>query len=123
MSIMIPMTITLAKTFGAVGGAGSWALLNFIYVFIGTWLTHRVLLKGIGFKWLMGDVMLPFVIASIIGTLGLLIESYKLPIYVDLIACVALVFVTFAIIVVISPRLRGMMQNARANGLTGLSFF
>ena len=123
IAIMVPMTITLAKTFGAVGGAGSWALLNFIYVFIGTWLTHRVLLKGIGFKWLMGDVMLPFVIASIIGTLGLLIESYKLPIYVDLIACVALVFVTFAIIVVISPRLRGMMQNARANGLTGLSFF
>lgn len=123
IAIMVPMTITLAKTFGAVGGAGSWALLNFIYVFIGTWLTHRVLLKGIGSQWLMGDVMLPFVIASIIGAFGLLIQGAKLPIYVDLIACVALVFVTFAIIVVISPRLRAMMQNARANGLTGLSFF
>jgi O-antigen/teichoic acid export membrane protein len=121
MSIMVPMTIVLAKKFGAVGGAGSWALLNLIYVFVGTWLTHQTLLKGVGIQWLLGDVMLPLVIASMIGVVGVLIQSYKFPIYVDLFACVMLVCISFVITILISPRLRGVVRNVRATGLSGLS--
>lgn len=54
--IMVPSIIFLARSYGAVGGAAAWALTNVLYVLLGAWLTHRVLLKGIGAKWLFGDV-------------------------------------------------------------------
>lgn len=119
--VMVPMTIILAKSFGAAGGAGSWALLNFIYLIIGTWLTHQILLKGIGLKWLFEDVMLPLTIASIVGIFGILIQSYKFPIYFDLFFCGLLVCTSFALTVLISPRLREAVRNIRASGISGLS--
>ena len=120
ITIMVPMTIILAKSFGAVGGAGSWALLNFIYLLVGTWLTHRTLLKGVGVQWLLGDVMLPLGIAAMTGAIGVLIQNYKFSLYVDLFACVVLVCMAFAITVLISPKLRLVVRNIRVGGL-GLS--
>ncbi len=121
MTIMVPMTIFLAQKFGAIGGAGSWATLNLIYVFVGTWLTHKILLKGIGRQWLMGDVLLPLLIASLIGVLGMFIQSYKLPIFIDLLACVLLVCVSFVITIMVSPQLRVIVKRARAKGVAGLT--
>lgn len=104
--IIVPMTIMLGNTFGAVGGASSWALLNFIYLIIGTWLTHKTLLKGIGKSWLLGDVILPLCVAISAGLLGLVIKSYQLSIYVYLLACFVLVLSAFTITILISPNLR-----------------
>ena len=56
ISAFVPMVIVLAERFGAAGGAAAWAILNCLYLFIGTWLTHRSLLKGIGARWLVYDV-------------------------------------------------------------------
>jgi O-antigen/teichoic acid export membrane protein len=57
--VMLPLTTLLALNYGAIGGSAAWALLNFLYVLLGTWLTHRVLLPGIGSHWLMYDVGVP----------------------------------------------------------------
>ncbi len=119
--VMVPMTIVLAMTYGAVGGAGSWALLNLIYLFVGTWLTHRTLLKGIGVQWLLGDVMLPLLIAAAAGGLGALIHVYQFPLYVDLLIGTALACISFIFTVLISPKLRVIMRAILASGLTELS--
>jgi O-antigen/teichoic acid export membrane protein len=119
--IMVPMTIKLADSFGAIGGASSWALLNLIYLIVGTWLTHKTLLKGVGTSWLWGDVMLPFSIAIIIGIIGLIIKSYHFSIYVNLLACIVLVCSAFTITILISPRLRLITKqiiNAKKSSLS-----
>ena len=67
--VMVPLTIGLATEFGAMGGAMAWALLNVLYLALGTWLTHRSLLQGLGLRWLMSDVIVPASVS--VATIGL----------------------------------------------------
>jgi O-antigen/teichoic acid export membrane protein len=70
MFFSIPMIIFLASSYGAVGGALAWAMVEMLYVFLGTWLTHRHILKGLAPKWLYQDVGIPFGISLVITALG-----------------------------------------------------
>lgn len=108
IAIAVPTIIVLGKTYGAVGGATSWAILNFIYLILGTWLTHRTLLKGVGVGWLFGDVALPLCIAISTGFLGFIIKSYSLPMFVQIFACIMLVTLAFTITILSSAKLRLM---------------
>jgi len=112
--VMVPMIIILAKSYGAVGGAAAWALLNSLYLFVGTWLTHRSLLKGIGAKWLLGDVALPLGMTLLVaGVGGELIQGRGYPSYVNVLIGVGWVCTTFVLTVLVSPRLRVIVRNLR----------
>ncbi|MDB5115741.1 MAG: Polysaccharide biosynthesis protein [Mucilaginibacter sp.] len=67
--LMIPLTIFLALTFGAIGGALSWATINTLYFFVTPYLIHRKLLIGEIFNWYWKDIILPFLacITIIVG--------------------------------------------------------
>jgi len=118
MVIMVPLTITLARFYGAVGGAAAWALLNALYLFVGTWLTHRSLLRGIGPKWLLGDVALPLAMTVIVaGAGGGLIQRFGHPYYINLLSGVGWVCMTFLLTVLVSPRLRLIVRNPRGIGI------
>jgi O-antigen/teichoic acid export membrane protein len=65
LTIMLPLTVVLALEFGAVGGAMAWALLNFVYLLFGTWLTHRHLLRRLATTWLVFDVALPALLSTV----------------------------------------------------------
>ncbi len=110
--VMIPTTILLAFKYGAVGGAAAWAILNSIYLLIGTWLTHRLLLKGIGLTWLLFDVGMPLVISMlIVGGIGHIAREWGFSSYVELLIGSGLAFCTFLTIVILSPNLRIAVQN------------
>ncbi len=110
--VMIPTTILLAFKYGAVGGAAAWAILNGIYLLIGTWLTHRSLLKGIGLTWLLFDVGMPLGISMlIVGGIGHIARELGFSSYVELLIGSGLAFCTFLIIVMLSPNLRIAVQN------------
>lgn len=64
--LMVPLTTLLAIEYGALGGAMAWAALNFVYLLLGTWLTHRSLLRGHGLSWLMFDIAIPAGIAVVV---------------------------------------------------------
>lgn len=64
LCIFIPMLIILASTLGIVGAAAAWAIFNFLYLILGTWMTHRVILPGLALHWLARDVALPFAITA-----------------------------------------------------------
>jgi O-antigen/teichoic acid export membrane protein len=55
----VPLLIVWSKAYGIVGGGAAWAALNVMYLALGTWLTHRVILKGIAWRWLLQDVGIP----------------------------------------------------------------
>ncbi len=110
--VMIPTTIFLASKYGALGGAGAWAVLNGIYLLVGTALTHRYLLKGVAVKWLLQDVGIPLgTTALIIGGLGHRLREMDFSHPVEILFGGGLVLCTFVTIVAISPSLRNLAQT------------
>lgn len=113
VTIMIPMTILLAMEFGVVGGATAWALSSSLYLLIGTWLTHNTLLKGIGLKWLLSDVGIPFLISAfMVGIIGSEVRKWGHSDYLELLIGSGLAFSAFLLVILISPRLRFAVQNS-----------
>ena len=68
--ILAPMTIILTLSYGAIGGASAWFLLNVSYLFFGTWITHQELLTGHALDWLIHSVGLPLVVSLSVIALG-----------------------------------------------------
>ncbi|MFC4594662.1 oligosaccharide flippase family protein [Sphingobium tyrosinilyticum] len=80
MAVFAPLLILLSLRLGILGAAAAWAILNTLYLFLGTWLTHRRLLPGIGMRWLGSDVGFPlFASLVIVGGGGLGLQSVGLP--------------------------------------------
>ncbi len=113
IATVIPMTIGLASTYGTVGGAGSWALLNALYFIIGTYMTHRLLLKGIAGKWLLNGIIPPLFFSFIIGGIGLWFRGFSFSIYIELTVAILLVCVTFFINIIFSSNMIMVARNVR----------
>lgn len=70
MCILVPLIVFLSLTYGAMGGAMAWLVLHVSYLLLGTWLTHRRLLKGIGVRWLLQDVGIALSLSIFAGLIG-----------------------------------------------------
>jgi O-antigen/teichoic acid export membrane protein len=70
MLLFIPLLLLLVPEFGAVGGAISWLVLNVLYLFVGSWITHRNLLVAARTDWLLFDVILPALISVAVVAIG-----------------------------------------------------
>ena len=70
IALMVPLTIFLTKSYGVVGGAMAWAILNVFYVLIGLIITHRFLLKGHGVNWFFKNAVLPSSISILVISIG-----------------------------------------------------
>lgn len=68
--VFFPTIVVLVMSYGAVGGAFAWALLNGVYLVLGAWTTHRHLLRGLAIRWLTRDVGVPLALSSAIVLLG-----------------------------------------------------
>ncbi|RBA24011.1 lipopolysaccharide biosynthesis protein [Herminiimonas fonticola] len=68
--IMAPMIVVLSMSYGAIGGAMTWLLLNISYLIFGTWITHKNILKGEALDWLIHSVGIPFGISFIVMMAG-----------------------------------------------------
>lgn len=107
ITVMVPTTIVLALQFGAIGGAATWALVNALYLLIGTWLTHRSLLKGIGMKWLLLDVGFPLVLSLlVVGWGGSEIRKLGYSNNMELFIAAGLTLFTFVLVALFSSSLR-----------------
>lgn len=109
VAVFGPMIVLLAIELGAIGGAIAWALLNGLYLFVGTWLTHRSLLVGLGAKWLFEDVGIPLGISLfVMSAVGWELQKPDYPVVVKLLVVCVSAFLAFALIVLVSPRLKSI---------------
>lgn len=125
IAFLIPLIFVLAPLYGASGGASARLGLYFFYFAIGSWLTHRVLLKEIGVEWIFRDVGIPLSAVAVAGALAwFLVPQAK---YSDItMVKFAAIFAVFAALTILalSPRLcRALMQylgrrNTRKNTST-----
>lgn len=105
MVILFPLTIFLSIKYGALGGAIAWLVLHVLYVLLGTWLTHRRLLKGVGMKWLLQDVLMPLGISIMVGMIGVYaIHDLGFPSKIKLIYAAALALVAAALSFAVMPK-------------------
>ena len=110
MVVQVPLMVVFALNYGALGGAMAWLALHTLYLLLGTWMTHRRLLKGIGIKWLLQDVGLPLLVAAVAGLFAhYAIQDAEYPIYIKLLAAGGWAMLTSIICVALSPSLRTLV--------------
>jgi O-antigen/teichoic acid export membrane protein len=107
LAVSTPSTVFLVLHYGALGGALAWLSLHTLYMVLGTWMTHRHLLKGLGAKWIAFDVGVPFAVSALVGLLARTLSAssdFSVP---ERLACgAAWTLVAFALAVAASPALR-----------------
>jgi O-antigen/teichoic acid export membrane protein len=113
MIVLVPLIIFLALTYGALGGAMAWLALHVLYILLGTWLTHRHLLKGVGRQWLLQDVGIPLILSILMGLIGyFVIKEMELSVYMELICGGVLALATSLLSLWASPQLRAVVINS-----------
>jgi O-antigen/teichoic acid export membrane protein len=106
MVVLVPLILVLATVLGAVGGALAWLTLHCLYVLLGTGLTHRKLLVGIGTRWLLSDVGVPLALSLVIVVTGhYLVQRAGLSPLVDLLCGAVVVLLAAATSFAVSPRM------------------
>jgi O-antigen/teichoic acid export membrane protein len=111
--VMIPLVIFFAWTYQALGGAMAWLTINILYLLLGTWLTHRYLLKGIEKKWLSQDVGIPLMLSIVAGLVGHYgIQEMASPVYWKLIFGCGLALIVFLLSVLLSSQLRLLVMRS-----------
>jgi O-antigen/teichoic acid export membrane protein len=119
MALFAPLVVVLTFRYGIVGAAAAWAIFNILYLLLGTWMTHRILLIGEGLSWVVADVGLPFVLAiGVAGVGGYTIRALDSEVYSRLLLGGALAGAAFVLIVAISPELRRGAQRFLAQALS-----
>lgn len=112
MIVLVPLIIFLALTYGALGGAMAWFVSQVLYVLLGTWLTHRRLLKGVGTQWLFQDVGVPLVLSILAGIVGhYVIQGAEYSAYVKLVWGGGLSLIVIVLSLSLSPRLGMAILN------------
>lgn len=104
MIVLVPLTIFLSLKYGALGGAMAWFVLHVLYILLGTWLTHRQLLKGVGMIWLLQDVVIPLGLSTMVGLIGLyVIQSSEYSSNIKLICASVLALVAVTLSFAVMP--------------------
>ncbi|ANI78496.1 oligosaccharide flippase family protein [Sphingobium sp. EP60837] len=110
--VFSPLVIFLSVRFGIAGAAAAWAILNLLYLFLGTWLTHRYMLPGISLQWLGGDVGLPLLISlTVVGGGGLMLQALSLPPFATVAVGMMLAGVAFAATFWLTPNLADFVRQ------------
>jgi O-antigen/teichoic acid export membrane protein len=108
----VPVTIYLALEYGAIGGASAWLLMNGIYLIMGSWLTHRLLLTEIGFKWLFWDAGLPLAVSLVVVRgVGEGVHDMGLSHAANLALALAVALIGILALILASPRLVRMLRS------------
>ena len=96
---LIPFMIYTTTHYGAIGGAMSWAILNFSYTIFGLQIMHRMILKGELKKWYLVDVGLPLLVSLVINGIGYFILTKAHIITASLIQSIIFIGIVFFITV------------------------
>jgi O-antigen/teichoic acid export membrane protein len=104
--VVIPLTIVFTLNLGMLGGAMAGCIMNVLYLFLGTWLTHRALLRGIGWRWLALDIGVPAAISAVFAAAAWHLQLQTLSNSWALIAAALIGVTMLGAIVLTSPGLR-----------------
>jgi O-antigen/teichoic acid export membrane protein len=107
--LLIPFMIFATTKYGAIGGALTWAILNFLYIVVGLQIMHRVLLQGELKRWYLRDVGIPFAAALLTAiAFRIIIPETTSPVYIFIILASVTILLFFACVLVL-PEIRQIL--------------
>jgi O-antigen/teichoic acid export membrane protein len=65
--LTVPTTVVFTTRFGLFGAGMASLTLFIIYFLLGSWMTHRTLLRSTGWLWFLLDVGVPLTICTSVG--------------------------------------------------------
>ena len=68
--LLVPLMSVMTLAYGEMGAAFAWLSINVFYLFFGTWMTHRKLLRAEGPRWLLRDVGVPLALVLLVAALA-----------------------------------------------------
>lgn len=77
IAVYLPLMAVLTLLYAEIGAALAWLLLHCCYLGLGTWLTHRHLLRGCGAGWLARDVGIPLFASLVMGWVASRTATYN----------------------------------------------
>lgn len=111
---LIPFMIYTTTRYGAIGGALSWAILNFSYTIIGLQVMHRMILKGELKKWYLNDVGIPLLASFGIVWSARLGLPENLPLIYNFLFLAVLTVLSFAVCAFLLPPIRAVIVKQLA---------
>jgi len=109
--VMFPLTVFLALSYGAMGGAVAWLIVEVLYVMLGTWLTHRHLLRSLAPTWLFQDVGFSFGLSVLVVAVGgWALRHLELSLYARLACGGGLAALACVLSWLLSPQLRSLAR-------------
>lgn len=112
IALLVPLIVLLTLNRGAQGAALAWLVLHVVYMIIGTWVTHRYLLKGLAIRWISQDVGIPLAATVFVGLLGSRTIQFAGGSAVGrLLFGTILAFAAMMLSVALSPKLRAIVLN------------
>ncbi|HEY3274286.1 MAG TPA: oligosaccharide flippase family protein [Methanocella sp.] len=122
--IIVPLVVAGALSFGAVGAAAMWVLLNVGYVTCGMYLMHRRLLKGELARWYATDLGVPLAGAILVPLVALLFYPGDMSRLSTFAFLAILLAVSLLFTVLVTPYTRRWASTAiralREGGVAGL---
>lgn len=109
LAVWVPLIIIFTMRYGALGGGMAWLVLHIIYLILGTWLTHRRLLVGLGSRWLLLDVGIPLGLSILVGIVEhYAIQGAEFSGYIKWVCGITLALLAFALPLLLTPKLRAV---------------
>lgn len=109
--ILLPLLVAATASYGAVGAASIWVLLNGAYVLIQIQIMHRRLLGGEKWRWYVEDVGLPLIAALSVTVTGRLLIESSTPLPRALGGMVVTLLLALAAAGLAAPRIRGWLAG------------
>lgn len=107
--LLIPFMIFATSKYGAVGGALTWAILNFLYIVVGLQIIHRLLLRGELKRWYLRDVGIPLATTLLIALVfRIIIPQITSSVYI-FITLASVFILLFLGCVLVAPQIRRVL--------------
>ena len=101
--LFVPVIFYMTASYGAVGAASVWLILNVGYVLFEVPLMHRRLLRTEKWRWYWQDVLIPLIAALVIAVSGKLFINSSMAPFTLLIYLSIISALTLAITAIITP--------------------
>jgi O-antigen/teichoic acid export membrane protein len=106
VALMVPLIIYLSMTYGALGAASAWLILNFGYILFEIPVMHNRLLKKEMGNWYWKDVCIPLAASISVAGLGRFLIHGQISKYVLVTQLAAVSLVTLSATLAVVPTIR-----------------
>jgi O-antigen/teichoic acid export membrane protein len=121
VGLFIPLIFYMTASYGAVGAASVWLILNVGYVLFEVPMMHRRLLRVEKWRWYWQDVLIPLAAALVIAASGKLFINSSMPQFTLLIYLSIISALTLGMTAIITPVTRDWLLGQLLKINLGLS--